>query len=207
MAPAPAGWHVLIGRQGSEEAANDTGTLFDTLFADRLRAYASPPMSARDALNTLKKVQSRLEVGINYQRYTEVVGEAWADVSIIVESPDGEQLWEFSALLKEAIRHYKSAVDTWQKKITSDSRTADLDDENRMQLEWHDANACITNAKQMLEPKTCLEAVRIFVKRFSNKYRMPFSGDPAYAAQEFSSLHRVLKDLLNALPNSDLLDE
>ena len=32
-----------------------------------------------------------MEIGINYANYSTVVGEAWGDVKIFIESPEGEK--------------------------------------------------------------------------------------------------------------------
>ena len=41
--------------------------------------YRNAPQSARNALNVVKKVEARTEVGINFRDYSTVVGEAWAE--------------------------------------------------------------------------------------------------------------------------------
>ena len=46
-------------------------------------------------------------MGINYKDYSTVVGEAWADVKIFTESPEGKKLPAFSFLLVSAMCKYK----------------------------------------------------------------------------------------------------
>ncbi len=77
-----------------------------------IAAYRNAPQSARNALNAVKKVEARTEVGINYKDYSTVVGEAWADVKIFTESPDGKKLPEFSFLLVSAMGKYRLTLDT-----------------------------------------------------------------------------------------------
>ena len=40
-------------------------------------AYRSVPSSARDALNAVEKLESRIEVGMNHGDYITLVGETW----------------------------------------------------------------------------------------------------------------------------------
>jgi hypothetical protein len=70
-------------------------------------AYSNSPQSARNALNAVKKVEARTEVGINYKDYSTVVGEAWAEVKLFAESPEGKKLPAFSFLLVSAMGKYK----------------------------------------------------------------------------------------------------
>ncbi|MBN1912691.1 MAG: DUF4339 domain-containing protein [Pirellulales bacterium] len=77
-------------------------------------AYSNSPQSARNALNAVKRVEARTEVGINFKDYSTVVGEAWAEVKIFTESPDGRKLPAFSFLLVSAMGKQKIALDVWQ---------------------------------------------------------------------------------------------
>ena len=84
---------------------------------DAVSVYRNAPPSARNALNAVKKVEARAEFGVNFEKYSTLVGEAWADVKIFVESPDGKKLPEFSFLLVSAMGKYKLALDIWHEKI------------------------------------------------------------------------------------------
>ena len=91
-------------------------------------AYRKAPESARTALNVLKKLEARTEVGINYADYSRGVGEAWAEVKIFVESPEAPQLPEFNFLLVSATEKYKLGLDAWRGKF-----------EPERNLRYHDA--------------------------------------------------------------------
>jgi hypothetical protein len=82
-----------------------------------IAAYPNAPQSARNALNAVKKVEARTEVGINYKDYSTVVGEAWADVKIFTESPEGKKLPAFSFLLVSAMGKHKLALDVWHHSV------------------------------------------------------------------------------------------
>ncbi len=116
--------------------------------------YANAPQSARNALNAVKKVEARTEVGIRYENYSTVVGEAWADVKIFIESPEGKNLQEFDTLLAKAIANYKLAADIWQNKIQWPTLYADRTDVEALQQEcWIQAEGWITLAESLLDAK------------------------------------------------------
>ncbi len=119
---------------------------------DAVAAYHNAPQSARSALNAVKKVEARTEVGINYNDYSTVVGEAWGDVKIFVESPEGKSLPAFSLLLTKAARDYKLALDIWQNKIQFDwlyAHRADV--ETLQQTCWIRASKWIRMADSLLD--------------------------------------------------------
>jgi hypothetical protein len=84
---------------------------------EAVSVYLNTPQSARTALNIVKKVEARTEIGVNYADYSAVVGEAWGEVKIFVESPEGKNIPEYSLLLKKSIADYKSALDVWRSKL------------------------------------------------------------------------------------------
>ena len=84
---------------------------------DAVAVYHNAPPSARSALNAVKKVEARTEVGMRLDDYSTVLGEAWADVKIFSESPEGKDVPEFSFLLVSAMGKYKLALDVWRKQI------------------------------------------------------------------------------------------
>lgn len=121
----------------------------------RVRRYADVSQSARDALNVVKKVESRTEVGISYVQYMEVVGQAWGNVKIFDESPEGEDLRELSFSLTAAIECYKEALDEWQKKLDARSATEKAECDELLQLNWRLAAAYIHQAESLLDPEKC----------------------------------------------------
>ena len=114
--------------------------------------YRDAPPSARYALNALKKVEARTEVGIVYTDYLKVVGEAWGEVKIFSESPDGQELREFSLLLTKAIADYKVALRAWKLKIefpTLKTYGSKLDE--LQQLCWARAGVRLRLAESLLD--------------------------------------------------------
>jgi len=94
----------------------------------RSSAYRNLPQSARDALNAVKKLEARTEIGINYRDYSTIVGEVWGDVKLFIDSPEGKSVTEFSDLLASAVSKYKLALDLWQGKLddTFDDELGDI---------------------------------------------------------------------------------
>jgi hypothetical protein len=114
-------------------------------------AYLDPPSAARDALNALKKVEARTEIGVNYRDYSTVVGETWGDVKIFIESPDGRKLSEFSRALAIATDDYKLALEIWGYKLRYDSLYKDRSDVDVLQQQcWARAGRWIKIAEGLL---------------------------------------------------------
>ena len=84
---------------------------------EAIAAYRDVPQSARNALNAVKKLEARTEVGMSYKDYSTAVGEAWGDVKVFAESPEGKKLSDFSFVLVSAMGKYKLALDIWQDKV------------------------------------------------------------------------------------------
>jgi len=103
-------------------------------------------------LNAVKKVEARTEVGINYEDYSRVVGEAWGDVKAFVDAPEGKKLSEFSFLLRSAIDKYRLAKDVWHTKIQRDLKYGEptsVSSELYRQC-WEAANRRIAAAESLL---------------------------------------------------------
>ena len=122
--------------------------------------YRNAPQSVRNALNVVKKVEARTEIGINYRDYSSVVGEAWGDVKIFVESPDGKTIPEFCVLLTKAVRDYKLALDIWQNKIQWPTLYGDRTDvEVLMQACWMRAGKYIKLTESLLDAEQTKKAL------------------------------------------------
>lgn len=65
----------------------------------------------------MKKLEAKTEVGINYRDYSTIVGEAWGDVKLFIDSPEGKAVPELSDLLASAVSKYKLALDVWRGKL------------------------------------------------------------------------------------------
>jgi hypothetical protein len=130
---------------------------------ERARVYRSVPESATTALKVLKKVDARMEVGMNYSAYGDIVGEAWADLKIFSETEDGKKLPEFTALLIRSIANYKLALDIWGNKIRFTSLYGNRPDvEGLQQRCWAQAGKCIRQAESLLNPEKAEAALEAY---------------------------------------------
>jgi hypothetical protein len=125
--------------------------------------YRNPPESARSALNAVKRVEARTEVGINYRDYSALVGDAWADVKIFIESPDGKRLQEFSSLLAKAMDEYRLALEIWNDKIQYPRLYGERSDVDALQqVCWMKAGERLELAESLLDETqiaTTLESI------------------------------------------------
>ena len=131
--------------------------------------YRNAPESARMTLNVLKKVEARTEVGITFADYSTVVGQAWAEVKIFIESPAGKSLPEFSVLLTRAVADFKLALDIWQKRIRWPTLYGDRTDvEAIQQFCWMRAGTRIKLAESLLDVKKTEKALESFAALAGN---------------------------------------
>jgi hypothetical protein len=112
--------------------------------ADRRHATAT----AREALNAARRVQRRLEVGMTYSQYMELVGEQYAQVKLYVESPEGKKMLYFSMYLDLAFHNYRRALDQWKASLGRGNH--DRDDE--LQSYWASAAKDLDKAEGCLTP-------------------------------------------------------
>jgi len=110
--------------------------------------YKNASPQARTALNALKRIQARTEVGITRSNYSQVLGEQYGEIKIFTESPEGQSMPLFSSEVSEAIKHYKKASNDWESNLTYS-----------LQIEWGEASKAIKKAEDvLLNPEKYLEA-------------------------------------------------
>lgn len=122
-----------------------------------LNIYRNPPAAARAALNAMKKLDARIEVGINYTNYSEVVGESWGEVRIFVESPEGKEIPEFSQLMELMIDNHKKALDIWRSQINDDAPKALVTIYRN--LCWQVSSTQLKIAERLISPDVKLESI------------------------------------------------
>jgi len=116
-------------------------------------AYRNAPQSARSPMNGVKKVAARTEIGINYKDYSTAVGEAWGEVKVFTESPEGKAVPAFSVLLISAMDKHRLALDVWRGQFDGGS-TGFTFDEGLATLVikecWRAANCRIDTAESLI---------------------------------------------------------
>ena len=77
----------------------------------------------------------RAEIGVSHSQYSEILGEAWVEVEIFLDSSDGKELWELSWTLSKAAADFRKALDDWNQKL----RFADENSTCRLRLRFETA--------------------------------------------------------------------
>lgn len=70
--------------------------------------------SAKDAYMALKKMQARVQAGVSYRDYGQVLKEARRPVNLYLESPEADKNPELRDSYKKIIRHYELVGMVWQ---------------------------------------------------------------------------------------------
>jgi hypothetical protein len=78
-----------------------------------------PPATASanqlKALGALKRLQARIEVGVDFRDYSSQLANTWADVKALIEPPEPLANPHLQECLLEAIDDYKVANDSWSR--------------------------------------------------------------------------------------------
>jgi hypothetical protein len=83
-------------------------------------AYAQ---SARDAVKSLKRIEARVDMGINYNEYVLAVADARVEVQMYLESHEAKQKTALTVIINKALEHYETSREVWKIKV---SKTQDL---------------------------------------------------------------------------------
>ena len=102
------------------------------------------------ALQAIKKLEARLEIGITRADYTRVLGQQYAEVKPFLESEGARILVPRArAALSEAMEHYRRAKLYWDSEIQYPTTTR-ADNDAKIQQAWQDASAAIRAAEREL---------------------------------------------------------
>lgn len=77
--------------------------------------------SAQDALEALKKLQSRTQVGISYKDYGPALGETHYKVKLFLDNPESNKNPLLKKAISKALDHFTYANDVWKTKIENGS--------------------------------------------------------------------------------------
>jgi hypothetical protein len=159
----------------------------------------TPPVAVRPmasenqkkALATLKRLQSKVEVGMNFRDYSSALADTWADIKPLLEANDASASQRLAACLSEAIGYYKTAGDAWNRivvpqdddlrareqgyKLRRDQLLRKQENECVRLFSWQMADACIKRAEAVL------------------------AGDRTGERQELTNITRIKADLKTEL--------
>lgn len=74
---------------------------------------------ARSVVKSLKKLQARIEIGIDYSDYDKAVADTFPDVKVFLESAEAQQQPELRFLLDNAMGCHLQVRSLWSQKATS----------------------------------------------------------------------------------------
>jgi hypothetical protein len=78
-----------------------------------------PSQYGKKAVESLKKFDSKIEVGINYQNFISSLGEVNFEVKSFLESPEAESNPKLRDSVKKVMEYYKLAQGAWGYKNTA----------------------------------------------------------------------------------------
>lgn len=73
--------------------------------------------AARAAVDAVRKLQTRVEVGVSYRDYPALVADAKYEVSKFSDSPASQKIPAVDLALSTSLKHYANALDVWNVKF------------------------------------------------------------------------------------------
>ena len=73
--------------------------------------------TAKDAFRSLKKVEARIETGVSYQDYPQVIANAEKEVNMFLKSDEANKNPQFAKKIKTAMDYYMTAMEIWDIKF------------------------------------------------------------------------------------------
>lgn len=95
-------------------------TIFTTIFGTAILLLAIPAwaQTALEAIKALKKLEGRVEVGLNYREYAFSLADAKVETTMFLESNAARQQNVLAAQIRKIVDHYETARRVWQIKVT-----------------------------------------------------------------------------------------
>jgi hypothetical protein len=78
-------------------------------------AYAQ---SAKEAIKSLKRIEARADMGINYNEYVLAVADARVEVEMFLESSEAKQKQSLTNMIKKILEHYERVREVWKLKVS-----------------------------------------------------------------------------------------
>jgi hypothetical protein len=149
---------------------------------EAVAVYRNVPQAARNALNAVKRLEAKTEIGITYVEYVKAVGEAWGEVKIFIDSADAKRFPEYSLLLRMAIADYKSALNVWQSKFEFPNLVEKHEVERKtlQQRCWFRAGAWTVLAESLANAKEVertLEAMQTILEKIATDRDQDFDAE------------------------------
>jgi hypothetical protein len=84
---------------------------------EAVAAYRNAPQSAKNILTTLKKLNIKIGIGINYQTYSADIENVYPDIKLFLESAESQKYPELRFFLSNAADCYLLVRDEWADSI------------------------------------------------------------------------------------------
>lgn len=128
--------------------------------------YKTAPPTAQNAINALKRIEARIEIGINFNDYTAIVGESWAEVKKFTNSSEGQTLTELNLALSKAIANHRLAIEIWKYSVDYPSLYEAIQaNSDMLRLKcWMQAGKWTTLAESLLNPEQTTQAIADIAK-------------------------------------------
>ncbi len=108
-----AGWTIVAALCASHGFADEfppIGSRYDAVSDD-----------ARAIVKSLKKLEARTEIGVNFRDYEQAVSDLYPEVKVFIESTEAKEQPELTLVLANAIECHLKVRELWAKSISSDS--------------------------------------------------------------------------------------
>ena len=89
-----------------------------TILVSVLMTATAYGQTALDALRALKKLEARIEIGLNYKEYALYLADAKVDTTFFLESSAARQNRALSEKINRILDHYEMARLVWNLKVT-----------------------------------------------------------------------------------------
>ena len=74
--------------------------------------------TALDTIRALKKLEARIDIGLNYKEYALNLADAKVEATLFLESSAARQNKALAEVIRKVIDHYETARAVWQLKVT-----------------------------------------------------------------------------------------
>ncbi|MBM4300780.1 MAG: restriction endonuclease subunit S [Deltaproteobacteria bacterium] len=127
--------------------------------------------SAKEAIEALKKLESRVQVGISYKDYGPALGETHYKVKHYLDSPESNKNPKLRNSIEKALNHYIYANNIWGYKFAGKGSDIIYREEPPLPHQYQYSTNSITNDLIKKGDERRKEAAKIFVDQIMKDYR------------------------------------
>jgi|YelNatPaOPRAMG01_1025707.scaffolds.fasta_scaffold76262_2 hypothetical protein len=127
--------------------------------------------SAKEAIEALKKLESRVQVGISYKDYGPALGETHYKVKNYLDSPESKKNSKLRNSIEKALNHYIYANDIWKYKFAGKVSDIIYREEPPLPHQYQYSPNSATNDLIRKGDERRKEAAKRFVDQIMKDYR------------------------------------